>query len=78
MINIALEPLQPQITQRYQQCVRKNERSIESEIIAIPFSILILEQPQTEPLGLATAIQRHFDDDLSEWVKFSAVDVQRT
>ena len=62
MTNITLEPLQPQITQRLQQRASQNGRSIEAEITAILSSVLISEQPQTESLGLATAIQRHFTD----------------
>jgi antitoxin FitA len=62
MTNITLEPLQPQISQRLQQRASQNGRSIEAEITAILSSVLISEQFQTEPLGLATAIQRHFAD----------------
>ena len=62
MTNITLELLQPQITQRLKARASKNGRSIEAEITAILSSVLISEQPQTEPLGLATAIQRHFAD----------------
>jgi antitoxin FitA len=62
MTNITLEPLQPQLTQRLKARASQNGRSIEAEITAILSSVLSLEQPQTESLGLATAIQRHFAD----------------
>ena len=62
MTNITLEALQPQITQRLQQRASKNGRSIEAEITAILSSVLISEQTPTEPLSLATAIQRRFAD----------------
>ena len=57
MTNISLEPLQPQITQRLQQRASKNGRSIEAEITAIFYSVLISELPASNELDLATAIK---------------------
>lgn len=62
MTSITLELLQPQVTQRLNERASQNGRSIEAEVAAILSSVLIPEQPQTELIGLATAIDRHFAD----------------
>jgi antitoxin FitA len=62
MTPIILDQLDPQLSNRLQQRANQNGRSLEAEITAILSSVLVPKPPQTEPLGLATAIERHFAD----------------
>jgi plasmid stability protein len=62
MTNITLDHLDPTLADRLQQRASANGRTIEAEIAAILESVLILEQPQSEPPGLVTSIERRFAD----------------
>ena len=60
MINITLNQLEPQLTERLQQRANQNGRTIEAEITAILASVLASEpSPPMEP-NLATAIKQRF------------------